>query len=256
VSSKSSDLLPQTSTHNSIGTPLTVLPTVDSTNNYAMAKFHEGQAKHGAAFFALEQTAGKGQRGKSWISVKGENIILSVVLEPTAGTNQFFLLAAIALACHHLFNKRIGNEVFVKWPNDIYWRDRKAGGILIENAYRGNTWSCSIAGMGLNINQTDFSNTADAVSLKQITGKTYDPLELAKELCELIESKLELMQQNPVEIFHQYNQALYKRGMKVKLKKDSSVFETTIQEVDEEGMLITNDTLERRFSFGEVVWLK
>lgn len=221
-----------------------------------MAKFHEGEAKHGTAFFALEQTAGKGQRGKSWNSIKGENIILSVVLEPFPGTNQFFLLASIALACFDLFNKHIGDEVSVKWPNDIYWRDRKAGGILIENAYRGSTWICSIAGMGLNINQTDFTDNTDAVSLKQITGKTFDVISLTKELCNLIESRYKLMMEKPDEIFHQYNRALYKRGMKVRLKKDSSVFETTIQEVDEEGLLVTSDTLERRFTFGEVVWVK
>ena len=59
-----------------------ILNTVDSTNNYAMAKVHAGMAAHGMAWFAKEQTTGKGQRGKSWISEKGKNIALSLVLEP------------------------------------------------------------------------------------------------------------------------------------------------------------------------------
>ena len=72
----------------------------------------------------------------------------------------------------------------IKWPNDLYWRDRKAGGILVENIFRGSTWEWSIVGIGLNINQVKFpENLTNPVSFRQITGKTFQVLELSKELC-------------------------------------------------------------------------
>src|SRR6186713_2645315 len=117
-----------------IGNPFTVLATVDSTNNYAMAQVHAGLAKHGAAWFAREQHSGRGQRSKLWVTQPGENIILSTVVEPfLLIQQQFALSAAIALACHRFFSKFAGEETKIKWPNDLYWRDRKAGGILVEN---------------------------------------------------------------------------------------------------------------------------
>src|ERR1700741_610993 len=117
-----------------------ILNSIDSTNNYAMQKVHAGLASHGNGYFALEQTAGKGQRGKSWTAAHGENIILSVTVEtlPVKGLEPFHLSVATALAAKDLLEKYAGNEVGIKWPNDIYWRDRKAGGILIENVLRGS----------------------------------------------------------------------------------------------------------------------
>jgi BirA family biotin operon repressor/biotin-[acetyl-CoA-carboxylase] ligase len=101
--------------------------------------------------------------------------------------NQFVLSAIVALACSDFFNKYAG-ETKIKWPNDLYWKDRKAGGILIENFIKGKVWNFAIIGIGININQTLFpAQVANAVSLKQITGKTYNVVDLAKELCSFIE---------------------------------------------------------------------
>ena len=154
----------------------TVLASVDSTNNYAMGQVHAGLAKHGEAWFAREQHSGRGQRSKQWVTQPGENIILSTVVEPfLLIQQQFALSAAIALACHRFFSKYAGEETKLKWPNDLYWRDRKAGGILVENVLKGQDWKFAIAGMGININQTSFpDHLTYPVSLKQITGKTFD----------------------------------------------------------------------------------
>src|SRR5258708_3284634 len=156
VLSKNSNLLP-------IGHSFIELQSVDSTNNYAMARAAAGDAAHGTLFFAYEQWAGKGQRGRTWTSIPGENIILSAVLEPVAlpASQAFLLSACVALACHDLFSQYAGPEQpLIKWPNDLYWRDRKAGGILIENSFKGNQWTLAIAGMGININQVVFPATA------------------------------------------------------------------------------------------------
>ena len=108
------------------GSFFTILDTVDSTNNYAMARIDDGFAKHGMVWFANEQTAGKGQRGKNWTSEKGENIVMSLVLSPgqLKITSQFHLSAAVALACFEFLSGYIDDETKIKWPNDLFWRDR------------------------------------------------------------------------------------------------------------------------------------
>jgi BirA family biotin operon repressor/biotin-[acetyl-CoA-carboxylase] ligase len=242
-----------------IGHPFIELQSVDSTNNYAMAQVHAGMAFHGAAFFTHEQTAGKGQRGRTWMSTPGENILLSIVLEPQFMqiAKPFMLSATLALACRDFYSKYSKGEIFIKWPNDIYWRDRKAGGILIESIIRGGQWLIAIAGIGININQISFSPLLlNPVSLKQITGKTFLAIELAKELCVFLEERYqELQTKGPDCLLAEYNQALYKRNDLVRFKKDQTVFETVIREVNPEGCLITDDIIERSFDFGEVEWL-
>ncbi len=235
----------------------TILDTVDSTNNYAMAQVHGGLAKHGMAWFAMEQTAGKGQRGKSWSSEKGKNIAMSIVLDPKKLQiqNHFHLSAAVAITCFEFFNSFAGEETKIKWPNDLFWRDRKAGGILIENKYQGKIWNWAVVGIGININQTNFSGFLNKpVSLRQITGKTFNTIELAKQLYVLLMKNLSLMKSEE-DVIAEYNEHLYKINKTVTLKKGSYQFETVIKEVSPEGLLITVDAIEHQFEFGEVEWV-
>ena len=161
-------------------TNFVILDVVHSTNNYAMENVHARMAKHGKAYFSTNQIAGKGQRGKVWEAEKGQNIALSIVLEPSmlSIVQQFRLSTVVSLACFNFLSKYAGEETSIKWPNDIYWRDRKAGGVLIENILQGKDWKYSVVGIGININQTIFDPALpNPVSLKQITGKTFDPVE-------------------------------------------------------------------------------
>jgi len=235
----------------------TILDTVDSTNNYAMARIDDGLAKHGMVWFANEQTAGKGQRGKDWTSERGKNIAMSIVLEPgqLKITSQFQLSAAVALACFEFLSGYMDGETKIKWPNDMFWRDRKAGGILIENKFQGEKWKWSVVGIGININQTVFDKSLlNAVSLKQITGKTFNPAELAKALHTLLMQKLpEAI--SPEKILQQYNQHLYKKNELVTLRRGGIKFDTVIKEVSPQGKLVTVDAIEREFDFGEVEWV-
>jgi BirA family biotin operon repressor/biotin-[acetyl-CoA-carboxylase] ligase len=244
----------------SIGHSFIELGSVDSTNNYAMAQAHAGLASHGAMFYAHEQWAGKGQRGKSWTSTPGQNIILSTVLEPVnlPIIQQFPLSAAIALACYDLFSRyATAADMAIKWPNDLYWRDRKAGGILIENSFKGDQWAYAIAGTGININQTRFPATApNPVSLKQITGRDFDAPALARELGNHLEIRWQaLIQGNAAALLDEYNQRLYRRDQPVRLKKDQAVFETVVKKVTPTGELLTRDVLDRQFTFGEIEWV-
>lgn len=256
---------------NPIGKPFIELRSIDSTNKYAMALIHgdllpdgQGEAQHGMAIFTHEQTAGKGQRGKNWVSQSGANIALSILLNPypLSVTDQFKLSVCVAISTLDLFMKYAGDETKIKWPNDLYWRDRKAGGILIENmistgqSTTGN-WQWAIAGIGININQTVFpADLPNPVSLKQITGINFEPIGLAKELCFIIEKNYQsLIAEDFQSLFNKYQNHLYKKDEKVKLKKSNRVFETTIKGVSETGQLITQHSIEERFEFGEVEWV-
>jgi BirA family biotin operon repressor/biotin-[acetyl-CoA-carboxylase] ligase len=255
--------LPDPLSYQSIGLPFTELQTIDSTNNYALTQIHAGLAQHGQAIFAHEQTAARGQRGKKWTSSKQENIALSIIIKPVslAVSQQFQLSAAIAVAVLDFFRKYAGNNARIKWPNDLYWKDRKAGGILIENILRiqngGNEWQWAVAGIGININQSQFSSDLpNAVSLKQITGKDFDPVLLAKELCVTISNYYrELVLKGFENILYLYNSNLYKKDKKVKLKKGNRGFEAVIKSISPDGKLIVEHGIEEQFDFGEIEWV-
>ena len=251
----------------SIGTPFIELQSVDSTNNYALTQVHAGLAPHGAAFFAHEQSAGKGQRGRIWKSEKDSSILTSIVFDPRplSLSNQFPLNACIALSACQFLEKHAGDDTRIKWPNDLYWQDRKAGGILIENIIGGitakgkprNGWQWSIAGIGININQGKFpEGLSNPISLKQITGKEFDPVSLAKELYDQIEKNWEILLKEGFENIHaSYLDRLYKKDRSVKFKKGSRVFEATIKKVSTEGFLVVQHAVEEEFRTGEVEWL-
>jgi BirA family transcriptional regulator, biotin operon repressor / biotin---[acetyl-CoA-carboxylase] ligase len=239
--------------------PIIELETVDSTNNYAMALVHAGVAQHGTAVLAHHQTAGKGQRGKSWVMDKGKNLSFSAVLRPDflKPIQGFHLLATVAVTVHQLLVLKIGEEACIKWPNDMYWRDRKTGGILIENVFRGNEWPWAVVGIGLNLNQTSFpSFLTKAASLKQITGKEYNANELAIEIQTALLQAIHNLKTNGFEQFYNlYNANLFKHHQKVKLRKETRVFETIIQSVNKQGQLVTGIDVEECFGFGEVEWV-
>ena len=236
-----------------------ILESVDSTNNYAMAMVQKRVANSGDAVFAMEQTAGKGRRGKTWESQRGENIVLTIIeqMQWVPMHQQFRVSIATALGCFDFFSKYLKEKIKIKWPNDIFINDRKAGGILIENVVKGNLWQWAVIGIGLNINQLKFSNDKiKAISLRQITGETYDVVQLSKELHQSILSRLDSLQSGEFsKLFDEYNENLFCRNQMVRLKKGNIVFETKIEGISEAGELITKDVMERRFGFDEVEWL-
>ena len=264
-----------------LGNPFIELQSVDSTNNYALAQVHAGLAQHGAAFFAHEQWAGKGQRGKTWVAERDSSLILSVVINPhpLPITQQFQLSACVAVSFCEFFSRYAGEDTCIKWPNDIYWQDRKAGGILVENVLgpdhdRGlrsattggilvenvissTSWQWAIAGGGININQPSFSaELKNPVSLRQVTGRTFQTVDLAKEVCHILDQHCtELIKSGFDHIYQLYSQHLYKKGEAVRFKKGSRTFEAKVLNVSPQGGLIVQHATEEEFMWGEVEWL-
>lgn len=214
-------------------------------------------AQHGAVVFTHEQTKGKGQRSKEWVSEKDMNIALSILIEPkNLKVSELFLLSMMVAVGVRQFFLNHAEEIEIKWPNDIYWRDRKAAGILIENVWQGNEWKFAVIGIGINVNQTDFGKlNSKAISLKGITGKHFEPVILAKELCKNLGDKYQLLISDPSQIIQQYKAHLYKLNEQVKLKKDNRVFEATFTDVTVNGQMVVHHAIEEKFDVGEVEWL-
>ncbi|MFI5153122.1 MAG: biotin--[acetyl-CoA-carboxylase] ligase [Chitinophagales bacterium] len=249
-------LIPKTG--NPVGFPFIELPSVDSTNNYALAKVHAGMAEHGTVFFADEQTSGRGQRGKSWTSTPGENIIMSIVLEPVwlKVKYQFLLSMAVASACHSFLRQYVPNDLSIKWPNDIYWKEKKLGGILIENTVKGNHLVFSIAGIGLNINQKLFESwIPNPMSLTQMTGTRFEVKTLAKQLCKCLEEKYTLLINGETNLLiKEYNKHLFMKNQEAHFRKGNMKFSAVLTEVRPDGILITRDP-ELALRHNEVEWI-
>ncbi|MFY7841091.1 MAG: biotin--[acetyl-CoA-carboxylase] ligase, partial [Lacibacter sp.] len=252
ISQSSSTLSPKKSNYNWIE-----LDAVDSTNNYAMGLIHAGTAQHGTAVLAHHQTQGKGQRGKIWETEPGANLSFSILVKPDLLITQAFqLLATVAVTVRNELENYVGDEACIKWPNDLYWRDRKTGGILIENVLRGKDWQWAIIGIGINVNQTGFGKLKNPVSIKQISGKQTDVTALAKHLHAAILNALdELNKAGFDSFFNNYNQHLFLREQPAKLKKENRIIHTQINGVTRQGQLSTGVDIEECFSFGEVEWL-
>lgn len=209
------------------------------------------------------QTAGRGQRGNSWEAEPGANVTLSALLRPRelAARDQFMISEAVALAVADTVRHfgELGDRVAVKWPNDIYVDDRKIAGILIEHSITGSLISRTIAGIGLNVNQTEFrSDAPNPVSLSQLTGLRYDVEEVMRYLCEKLYELVEYAE-NPAKragLHRQYRRELW-RGEGYYPYTDAAAgerFMARIADVASDGMLTLEDSdgMLRRYAFKEV----
>lgn len=155
-----------------------------STNDYLDCRCREKQLEEFHTIAAECQTAGKGQRGNTWESEPGKNLTFSTVLYPTKlRVEKHFMLSVLAATSVLRALSRYAQGFSIKWPNDIYWNNRKIGGILIENELEGKKVCRSIIGIGLNLNQRHFcSDAPNPVSLYQIIGKEIERQEMLQNI--------------------------------------------------------------------------
>jgi BirA family biotin operon repressor/biotin-[acetyl-CoA-carboxylase] ligase len=252
-----------------LGAPLIELSSIDSTNIYAISQVQQQMAISGSCYRADFQTHGKGQFGKLWGSEKGENLLCSYVLnlnelentfkkgQKWTQNDQIGLSIAVSIGVYRFFKAIAGDETSIKWPNDLYWRDRKAGGILIENTLRGTEWTWAVIGIGININQTQFDATiGKPVSLRQITGKEWEINQLLKDLSQALTVSINGWLQNGITLLlEDYNQGLFRKGKKVMFNnKEQGDFEATVMGVNEKGQLILDCGSIQTYNFGDLHW--
>lgn len=168
---------------------------VDSTNNEAIR--HLAELDNLSVVAAVRQTAGRGQRGNSWLTEAGKNMTFSMVLKfedgglpPLEASRQFNLTRCVTLGVADYLESK-GIDCTIKWPNDIYVRNNKICGMLIENTLRGTSLASSVVGIGLNVNQKEFPpQLVNPASMTMLTGKKYDIRTELPVLCGLISDRL------------------------------------------------------------------
>ena len=234
-----------------------ILDTVESTNNYAIEKIKQGFGINGKAWFAKEQWGGRGQRGKSWKSESGKNIILSVIVKPNNLfiEKPFYFSALVASVCRRFVADLNIDTVKIKWPNDIYINDRKAGGILIESIYKGNEWQWAVIGIGINVNQLDFEvENYPKTSILKESNIIYDPLDLGYKLYQsLIVALEEIDEHNFKNGLRDINTYLFKKNELISFLKESETIEAEIILVNENGQLeVEANETDYKFNVGEV----
>lgn len=215
------------------------LDAVTSTNTVAKELLQAGEAGEGLIITAEEQTEGRGQLTNVWESEKGLNLLCSVVLCPQHLTvsQQVFMNMAMCLAVCDAVSK-VTRGVKVKWPNDVFIRDRKVAGILVENTLSGNHIRQSIVGIGININQERFA-AKRATSLRMETGTEHQREEILEELIRQLEKRYAQLHLRYFEkIREEYHRQLLGWQELRTFKSGEEVFDGIIQGVDDEGRLV------------------
>lgn len=227
---------------------------LSSTNDEATQTiYHEGDV-----IWAEKQSAGRGQRGHSWESKSGENLTFSVVFEPTflAPQDQFMLLRVIALGMVDAM-RHFGIESHIKWTNDIYVGDKKLVGILMEHKLQGSILSRAIAGIGINVNQREFSpSLPNPTSMALLKGVEFNREEVLQIIIESLMARYEMLRQEKREqLTVDYNSFLYRRDeWHTYALPNGELFKGKILGVMEQGALRIEreDGQESQFLFKEV----
>jgi BirA family biotin operon repressor/biotin-[acetyl-CoA-carboxylase] ligase len=241
--------------------PLIRLEETDSTSRYLTTLCELNDVEEFTIVLSHFQTAGRGQRTHSWESEGGKNLLFSLALYPSflEVQNQFLLSQIISLSMKEGLEE-FASGFSLKWPNDVYWGEKKVCGMLIENDLIGNHIRRSIVGVGVNINQEKFhSSVPNPVSLIQITGNRYDLLLVLESLVRRCIYYYGLLREGETNLVAQrYCQSLFRReGMYPYADKEGE-FVAKFVRIEQGGMLVLEDQCgkQRKYTFGEVRFLR
>jgi len=215
----------------------------------------------GTVIMAESQYAGRGQQQNRWHSEPGKNLTFSLLLNPTflAVANQFDLTRAISLGVYDGLKPLLGDELKIKWPNDIYYADKKLGGMLIENLLQGSQIKQSVIGIGLNVNQPIFPDwVPNATSVFQILQRNEDLKVLLSQICNNIEAwYLNLKADKTSLVRETYLSRLYWLNEKHIFRSNGNDFSGIITNVKDNGVLVVrhNINTEMEYSFKEIEFL-
>ena len=226
----------------------------DSTNQWVKTHLDELRQEGRPLCVTTDyQTAGRGCGTNRWESERGKNLLFSLLVSPNGirANKQFRISMAISLAICKALGQHLG-YLTIKWPNDIYWRDGKIGGILIENTLQGNSVRDSIIGVGLNVNQREFrSNAPNPVSMWQISEQETDRDALLRDILTTFEDFLGRYNKE------NYTAMLYRRHGFFPYADKDGAFMAEFVDVEDDGHLLLMDDngRERRYAFKEVTFI-
>ena len=211
------------------------------------------------------QTAGRGQKGNTWESEQGKNLLFSILAHPynIKVREQFYISEAIALAVSDSVAVAMGSEyaadLSVKWSNDVYWKDFKMAGILIENTLQGDCILDTVVGVGLDVNQEVFvSDAPNPVSLKNITGRDYDRDALLNDIISRFIGYMERSSsQDRADVDRLYRERLYRRHGMHGFRDGNGCFRASIEGIRSDGclMLLTDSGEHRVYEFKQVQFI-
>ena len=235
------------------------LDKVDSTNTF-LRNTECMTSENMVVVTANYQSAGRGQGTNKWESDAGKNLLFSFGVCPSEFPvkRQFILSMAEALAVKNALDEYTG-EITLKWPNDIYWRDMKISGTLIETSVQGNMISRCIFGTGINVNQREFrSDAPNPVSLCTILNHEVDREELLAKVINAFKYYYNKVENGDyAQIIRKYHAALYRRSGVHTFKDVHGYFDASILNVEEDGGLVLVDTQgqERKYMFKEISYV-
>ncbi|HMG11191.1 MAG TPA: biotin--[acetyl-CoA-carboxylase] ligase [Mucilaginibacter sp.] len=244
-----------------VGQNLVTIKELDSTNNFLKDLLSNSKPlPEGTVIMAESQYAGRGQQQNKWHSEPGKNLTFSILLTPSflPVINQFDLTRVVSLGVFDALAPYLGDKLKIKWPNDIYYEDRKLGGILIETHIQGDRIKDAIVGIGLNINQESFlPGAANAISLKQILHKDYDLRTILSEICGHIEAYyLNLKAGKFLFVRNMYLTRLYWLNQVKRFRSNNQVFEGIVRNVKDEGLLVVeNNNMQQEFNLKQIEFL-
>lgn len=244
-----------------VGQNLVTIKEVDSTNTFLKTLLSNSKPlPEGTVIMAESQYAGRGQQQNKWHSEPGKNLTFSILLNPSflPITDQFDLNRIVSLGVFDALEPYLGDKLKIKWPNDIYYDNRKLGGILIETHVQGSQIKNAIIGIGLNINQESFDPGAgNAVSLKQILHRDYDLRTILSEICGHIEAYyLNLKAGKFSFVRNTYLTRLYWLNEVKRFRSNDRVFEGIIRNVKDEGLLVVESSqVMQEFSLKQIEFL-
>lgn len=229
-----------------------------STNTFAVNLLKHERPREGTIISTKKQTGGRGHGANQWESKPGMNLTISIILYPDflKADEQFFLSMAMSLGIKDFLELFTGN-IFIKWPNDIYVSDDKIAGILIENSISGNSFDYCITGIGININQKEFTGDApNPISLTQITGIDYSLDDSLDLLCRQLDFRYTQIKDggNRQILKRNYLENLYRYQEFVQFKCKNRKFTAKITGIDQSGRLILREKNGKinKFGFHEV----
>ncbi|MDD4848672.1 MAG: biotin--[acetyl-CoA-carboxylase] ligase [Bacteroidales bacterium] len=237
------------------------LPITTSTNEIARQLIQQQRATHGYVIRTDFQEKGRGRQGNSWESIAGENLLISLIVKPKFihPSEQFIINQLVSTTLYDFVQQKIGsNDIFIKWPNDIYVGNKKIAGILIEHILMGEEIIFSIIGIGMNINQTTFNEAQNPISLRQITQQTYNVEIIAQQLSEQLFKTFDNWNKDQAAILKKsYTQSLYNYNKKQRFLVNDKEITATILGVTDEGLLrllVSND-IEMHFELNSIKYL-
>jgi BirA family transcriptional regulator, biotin operon repressor / biotin---[acetyl-CoA-carboxylase] ligase len=236
-----------------IGSRKVYYEKLSSTNTMAATLIRKGNMPEGTIIHAGYQFSGKGQMGNRWDSEEGKNLLISIILYPSVvkADMQFIISKVISLGIVD-FLRQVTGRIFIKWPNDIYIESDKIAGILIENTVIRNDIEHTIAGIGININQTRFSeDIPNPTSLKIITGEEHDLENCLASLSKAIDIRYkQLLYERNNQIDKDYISSLYRFNVWSEFNDNKGIFEGKIVSVTDSGRLHIEDRRGRIYEFG------